>query len=126
MSQDEFASSIFVTSILGIILLPVLYCFLKDLKSHSKLCILISLVLIGILLSGFIYSIMSLVSSEKPQQPFDPYEILSLSHTSTEKEAKTAFRELSKKYHPDKNDGDPKASEKFSAVANGSIFLTRV
>ncbi|OMJ85417.1 hypothetical protein SteCoe_13257 [Stentor coeruleus] len=103
MSQDEYASSIFVTSILGIVLIPVLYCFLKDLKSHSKLCIFISLVFIGILLSGFIYSIGSIVSSEKPQQPFDPYEILSLSHTSTEKEVKTAFRELSKKYHPDKN-----------------------
>ena len=56
----------------------------------------------------------------------DYYKILETSRSATLKDIKSQYRKLSYKYHPDKNDGDPKASEKFSAVANGSIFLTRV
>lgn len=40
---------------------------------------------------------------------FDPYEILSVSSSSTDKEIRKSFRTLAKQYHPDKNPGDPNA-----------------
>ena len=105
MSQD-YAASIFFTSVLGTALVPVLYCFCKNLKSLSK-CSLVIFSLVLLLLSiGLVSSLSVLMDSDLPKQPFDPYEILSVSPTSTDKEIRSSFRELSKKYHPDKSSTD--------------------
>lgn len=46
----------------------------------------------------------------------DPYSVLGVAKTASEKDVKSAFRKLAKKYHPDQNSGDPAAKEKFATV----------
>lgn len=46
----------------------------------------------------------------------DYYQTLGVSKTATEAEIKSAYRELAKKYHPDHNQGDKNAEEKFKAI----------
>jgi len=50
------------------------------------------------------------------------YKILELDRSATLKDIKAQYRKLSLKYHPDKNEGDPKAAEMFSDIANGSLI----
>lgn len=47
----------------------------------------------------------------------NPYEILGLSEDASLDEIKKTFRELSKKYHPDKNQGDKISEEKFKKIS---------
>lgn len=46
----------------------------------------------------------------------NPYDVLGVSKKATEKEIKSAFRKLAKKYHPDQNPDDPKAKDNFAAA----------
>lgn len=46
----------------------------------------------------------------------DPYSTLGVSKTANEREIKSAFRNLAKKYHPDQNTNNPKAKEKFAEI----------
>jgi curved DNA-binding protein len=43
----------------------------------------------------------------------DYYKTLGVTKSASEKEIKSAFRQLAQKYHPDKNPGDKKAEDKF-------------
>lgn len=47
----------------------------------------------------------------------DPYSILGVSKSATEKEVKHAYKRLAVKYHPDKNKGNPEAEEKFKKIS---------
>jgi translocation protein SEC63 len=49
----------------------------------------------------------------KDSAPFDPYNILELEKGATDKEVKRAYRQLSLKFHPDKNP-DPEANKYFA------------
>lgn len=54
----------------------------------------------------------------------DYYAILGLSKGASEKDIKSAYRQLSKKYHPDKNPGDENAHHKFIEVGEAYDVLT--
>jgi molecular chaperone DnaJ len=53
----------------------------------------------------------------------DYYEVLELKKDASEKEIKTAYRKLAKKYHPDKNPDDKEAEAKFKEVAEAYEVL---
>lgn len=46
----------------------------------------------------------------------DYYSILGISKAATEKEIKTSFRKLARKYHPDVNPGNKSSEEKFKEI----------
>jgi len=54
----------------------------------------------------------------------DPYTVLGVSRSVSEKDLKSAYRKLAKAYHPDQNKDDPKAQQKFAEVSSAYDFLT--
>jgi DnaJ-class molecular chaperone len=56
--------------------------------------------------------------------PRDYYEVLGLGRDANKAEVKTAFRRLARELHPDVNDHDPEAEEKFKAAAEAYEVLS--
>lgn len=54
----------------------------------------------------------------------DYYAILGVDKNATDKELKKAYRQLSLRYHPDKNPGNKEAEEKFKEVAEAYRILS--
>ena len=54
----------------------------------------------------------------------DYYEVLGVSKTATKDEIKKAYRKLAIKYHPDKNQGDASAEEKFKEATEAYDVLS--
>lgn len=54
----------------------------------------------------------------------DYYETLGVKRDASPEELKKAFRELSKKYHPDRNPGDKEAEDKFKEINEAYSVLS--
>ena len=54
----------------------------------------------------------------------DYYEVLGVGRSATEQELKTAYRRLAHQYHPDKNQSDPEAEERFKEAAEAYGVLS--
>lgn len=54
----------------------------------------------------------------------DPYKILGVAKEATQDEIKKAYRKLALKHHPDKNQGNKEAEEKFKELSNAYEVLS--
>lgn len=54
----------------------------------------------------------------------DPYSILGVPRTASEKEIKSAYRKLAKELHPDRNKDNPKAAERFAEATRAYDLLS--
>ena len=54
----------------------------------------------------------------------DLYELLGVSRTASAEEIKKAYRKLAIKYHPDKNQGNKEAEEKFKEISHAYEILS--
>lgn len=54
----------------------------------------------------------------------DPYTVLGVPKSVSEKDLKAAYRKLAKANHPDQNKDDPKAHAKFAEISSAYDFLT--
>ena len=53
----------------------------------------------------------------------DYYEVLGVSKSADDSEIKKAYRKLAMKYHPDRNQGDSAAEQKFKDVSQAYEIL---
>jgi len=54
----------------------------------------------------------------------DYYKVLGVNKTATEKDIKSAYRKLARKYHPDLNPNDNEANKKFQEINEANEVLT--
>src|SRR6478609_7640593 len=54
----------------------------------------------------------------------DPYAILGVPRSASEKDVKSAYRKLAKELHPDRNQDNPKAAERFSDITKAYDLLS--
>jgi molecular chaperone DnaJ len=54
----------------------------------------------------------------------DYYEVLGVGREAGDQEVKSAYRELAKRYHPDRNPDDPSAEEKFKEASEAYSVLS--
>ncbi|KAJ7164727.1 hypothetical protein C8R43DRAFT_239062 [Mycena crocata] len=63
------------------------------------------------------------MSATAPDAEVNPYELLDLKLECTEQEIRTAYRQTSRKVHPDRNRNDPDAARKFHVLTQSYELL---
>ena len=71
-----------------------------------------------------IYSVNAAPAPPANEQPFDPFAILELDSSASDKDIRKAHRKLSLKYHPDKNPDDEAAAEQYVQIKKAYEALT--
>jgi len=56
--------------------------------------------------------------------PTDPYKVLGVDRKASPEDIKKAYRKLARKYHPDHNQGDAKAEERFKEIQQANDVLS--
>ncbi|CAH0515915.1 unnamed protein product [Peronospora belbahrii] len=82
-----------------------------------------NLVVLTVVWYGLVRMAM-LLKDDSEIKSFDPFAILGISAGVSEREIKRAYRKMSLLYHPDKNQGDAVAEQKFMLVAKAYEALT--
>src|ERR671938_560048 len=54
----------------------------------------------------------------------DPYKVLGVDKKASEEEIKKAYRKLARRYHPDRNQGDKAAEERFKEIQQANAILS--
>ncbi len=54
----------------------------------------------------------------------DLYDVLGVTRDSSQDDIKKAYRKLARKWHPDQNQGDPKAEDRFKEIAHAHDVLS--
>jgi DnaJ-class molecular chaperone len=54
----------------------------------------------------------------------DPYSLLGITRAASAAEIKSAYRKLAKELHPDRNQDNPKAAERFSEITRAYDLLS--
>jgi translocation protein SEC63 len=96
---------------------------LVDKPSKWTLGLLVHLLLLASMLYG-VYVCIDAAGSVSEIKSFDPFEILGVSMGADAKEIKKAYRNLSLKWHPDKNQNDPLAAATFIQITKAYNSLT--
>ena len=152
--DDKEDDTSFYTFIAGILIVFIIYYFFSILKKifykipfdekhyincHCDKCIkrfeeykqkirrnnINSKLIINILIFLFLlYLFIACAQKVQKKEIFDPYELLEISSEDSISTIKKSYKKLSLKYHPDKNQGDKAAKEKFMLINKAYKILT--
>jgi preprotein translocase subunit Sec63 len=76
-----------------------------------------SVILVGVLFATIVFQLIP-----ESEAGADYYNILGISRDASLKQVKKAYRDLSLKWHPDKNKS-PEAKNKFTEISQGKHYI---
>jgi len=92
-------------------------------SSSGTVSLVIKLTVVG-LMWLCVYGVVAKIGSSNEIRSFDPFQILGVELSATDREIKKAYRALSLKWHPDKNPDDPAAAARFIQITKANAALT--
>jgi len=93
---------------------------IDKLKSRTFIANVLALVAFSLLFIFLVFQVMG----DSSIASFDPYALLSIDRTATDRQIKKAYRLRALEFHPDKNVGDERAAQMFMMIAKAYEALT--